>query len=33
LPKAAAELRRMAKEYQEQAAALNGGKLPDIDKD
>ena len=33
LPEAATELRRMAKEYQEQAATLNGGKLPDIAED
>ena len=33
LPEAATELRGMAKEYQEQAAALNGGKLRDIDED
>ena len=28
--KVAAELRRMAKDYQKRAAALNSGKLPDI---
>ena len=33
LPEAATELRGMAKEYQEQAAALNIGKLCDIDED
>jgi hypothetical protein len=33
LPEAATELRGMAKEYQKQAAALNGGKLRDIDED
>jgi hypothetical protein len=26
----ARELRRMARQYQQQAAALNGGELPDI---
>jgi hypothetical protein len=29
----AAELRRMAKEYQQRAAALDGGQLPDIGED
>ncbi len=29
----AAELWRIAQNYQHRAAALNGGKLPDIDKD
>ena len=33
LPEAAAELARMAKEYQEQPAALDGGRLPDIAED
>ena len=33
LPEAAAELGRMAKEYQEQPAALDGGRLPDIAED
>jgi hypothetical protein len=28
---AAAELRRMAKEYQKRAAELNSGKLPNLD--
>jgi len=30
MPEAAAELRHMAKEYQQRAADLDGGKLPDI---
>jgi hypothetical protein len=30
MPEVAAELRHMAKEYQQRAAGLNGGKLPDI---
>jgi hypothetical protein len=33
LPEAATKLRRMAKEYQERAATLDGGKLPDLAED
>jgi hypothetical protein len=29
-PAVSRELRRMAKQYQQEAAALDGGKLPDI---